>query len=281
MPEEAVIAQPALTPAPIIEDTAATCARIAQYRQLPECRYDGGQTNWDAIAMKLGWPLEQLNNFLRDNMGLIEYAEQISIQAAEQEVAAPTEAELIHPGPGLAGMPGAPPTPEEMAMAVARADEDMLQGGLESLGLTPDEAKEAVALQKFNHTHFIESMDMISAGVLRTSLRAQMEQKKIQERLEFVRAQIATFGEFHSDDLAEWEKKERLLMRQFTDVGDLLNNIQDTWYKGAAALAVIKMKARENNGHKTGFRTQRSNKPGFRPFVSEEGGSNDESTNPG
>lgn len=263
MPEETAILQDA-SKSPLIEDAAVICAKIARYRRLRECQKAAGETNWMKVAEKLGWTLQSLRTFLRSNMGLVEYAEQISMQSAEEQVRVPTEGEM------MIGLPGAPPTPEEIAQAVAKSDEALLQGGLESLGLTKDEAQEAMALQKFNRQHFLESMDMISAGVLRTSLRAQMEQKEIQKRLGFVRDIIATYGEFHSEELGEWEKKERLLMRQFTDVGTLLNQIQDTWYKGAAALAVIKMRARESSEHRTGFRTQRSNKPGFRPVVIEE-----------
>jgi hypothetical protein len=172
----------------------------------------------------------------------------------------PTNAELL-----TADIPSAAPTIEDMALAVGKADR-ALKEGLHKLGLSEKEVEQAQALQQFNRGHFADSMDMISAHVLKTSLKLGVQQTEIEERLEVCRKVIKEHGEFSSIERAQWVEEERLLVLQYRDIGNLLQKIHEGWYKGAAHLAMIRARyAGRPPGEKN--ITSPNKKPGFRPRV--------------
>lgn len=268
-----------LRPPPPLE-TADLVTMVVSYSRARACETKDvyRRTDWNLVAEKMGWTRAQLDEFRKANAHLIACAEEMVLMETPG-VKPPTDGDLIG-GPDVDALSSAP-TEEQMANAIALADNNITKG-LKSLGLKEKEVEIANALQAFNKDHFKESMDMISSGVLVTAIKLQVQQREIEERLEFVRSLIKEFGEFQSDDRQSWVKEERLLMLQYLEAGDLLNKIQDTWYRGAAYLAVIRARLRgEKNVNGRGvmqLRTQRSNKPGFRPSVviNQEGESSDE-----
>lgn len=228
-------------------DVVETCMRVS--RLIDQCPLPG-DTYW--VAEQLGWTETQLNEFTETYGSLLVNADKIINLP-------PTESEILNPS-----LPANAPSEEEITRAIQRADDNLLRRGLQSIGLTESEAQEAQALQQFNRENFRASMDMVSANTLRTSLKLAIQQRIIEQRVKFVRETIESYEEFSSEERTEWVREERMLMRQYVEIGELLNQIQDTWYKGSAALAVIKMKMRENNNANGRFMTQRSNQPGFR-----------------
>lgn len=254
-----------LQPPPTME-TADLVTMLVTYAGQPECQTPSETTDWDRVAVKMGWTRGQLDSFRHLNAHLISCAEEMVLMKTPK-VIPPTDADLIGADPNSLTIA---PTDQQIADSIAMADAN-LQKGLRSLGLNEKEIGLAQAQQEFNKTHFKESMDMISSGLLTTAIKIQSQQREIEERVSFVRSLIREFGEFQSDDRAAWIKEENLLMVQYTDLGDLLNRIQETWYRGAAFLAVIRSRMRGESGtngrYKLGGMTQRSNKPGFRPSV--------------
>jgi hypothetical protein len=235
---------------PLVE----TVSRVANLLNTMESR--------EMVAEQLGWSMQQLNEFCTQNEELFTMANEVILSVAPA-AAPPTdiEASFIKNTDIL----DAAPTPEQVTRAIQMSDRN-LKRGLRSIGLSEAEAEEAEALQKFNRGHFADSMDMISAHVLKTVLKLALQQRKIEERLAFIRIQLEAFGEFMSEERKAWVEEEDLLLTHYTEIGELVRRIQETWYKGSATLAVIRMRMK-NNGGNMNFNgsTQRSNKPGFRP----------------
>lgn len=249
-----------------IQSVADQVALLVQFASEEECRLDDGETNWDLVALKLGMSRDELDKFRDLNGYLIATANQLMIQA-HPPTPPPTDAELIIPLTPTKEQLSSDPSDQALALAVSTADSN-IAAGLKTLGLTDKEMDIAVSLQAFNKEHFKESMDMVSSSVLVTTLKLGTQQREIEARLEFVREQIKSFGQINSKEREEWVKEERLLVVQYVEIGDLLKSIQDTWYRGAAYLAVVRAKLRKEPGMTRTIpsdRTQRSNKPGFRP----------------
>lgn len=237
-------------PDQIIKTQVEQVSRVAELLNTMESR--------EMVAEQLGWTLEALDKFESDNANLFTMAREI-IESIEEPEPPPTDIE-----PSLAELPDEPPSIQDVALAVERADRN-LKRGLQAIGLTEREAEEAEALQQFNKNHFADSMDMVSSNVLRTALKLAVQQRILEGRLEFVRAQISEYGGFASEERDNWVKEEKMLTYQYIEIGELVKNIQDTWYKGAAVMAIIRVKMK--GGGNVGFNTQRSNKPGFRPTI--------------
>lgn len=260
---------------PIEIDLSEAVVLVNRYSD--EFKNEDGTPNDEIVAVNLGWTLEQLQEFRHDFEDLLEAEKEIA-KLAPPKVRAPTDIDVMLPGPG--SLPKEAPQLNDIAQAVEAAD-TALRKGFHNLGLTSREVEEAVAMQKFNGQYFKESMDLSSCNVMRTSVRLATQQGLIQARLEFVREQIdrANKGALKETGLTKeeqearriWVSEERQLVYQFTEIAELITKIADTWYNGAAKLALIKMKMRENganeneavNGAK--IITQRKNRPSFRP----------------
>jgi hypothetical protein len=251
---------------PPLTETADLVTLFVSYALSDECRGENKKPDWNKVASAMGWERQQLDQFRHNNAHLIACAEEMVLTKLPK-VKPPTDAELLGAD---ADSLEVRPTDQQLAQAIALSEQN-LQKGLRSLGLNESEVSLAQAQQEFNKTHFKESMDMISSGLLTTALKLQTQQREIEERVAFVRGLIREFGEFQSEDRSAWIKEENLLMMQYKELGDLLNRIQETWYRGAAFLAVIRSRLRGETGANGRYglegRTQRSNKPGFRPSV--------------
>lgn len=241
-------------------------------RYLQEARINGiGRESLTDVAERLGWTIQELSRFRRDYAALLNYDDSMNDGVTNfvqmpPPVLPPTGPELmIGNDPEL--LHAEAPTDEQLSVAVEAANQNLLQNGLMGMGFSAEEAVEAEALQKFNATHFKESMEIVASNGMRTSMKLATQQRHLEERLKEVRERIAEMGGIPSDERNQWVSEERLLMRQYAEFADLINRIQDTWFRGTAALAVAKMRMRNGNGGNTfpNAMTQRSNKPGFRP----------------
>lgn len=257
-----------LTPIP---QTAELVMMVVNYSNAPDCQSDDGWHNvdWNKVAAKMGWTREQLDEFRAINSDLIELGSKMVLQSPGT-ILPPTDTEIVLSGTSTTPLYNSP-TDEQLAMAVEAADSN-LPKGLRSLGLNQKEIGIAQSLAAFNKGYFKESMDMISSGVLVTAIKLQGQQREIEDRMKFVRTQIEEFGMFNTDDRKQWVNEEKLLTLQYIEIGRLLNDIQETWYRGAGYLALVRARMRGDttagsyapNGSR---KTQRMNKPGFRPTV--------------
>lgn len=249
-------------------DTVDMVALFVANAHSDDCRISDkdSRIDWDKVAEAMGWARDDLDAFRAENADLILTCEEMRLSAMP-DVKPPTEAELM--GKPAAGDLSVDPTDEQVALAIAHADLNLTRG-LEALGMQGREVEKAIALQRFNKEYFKESMDMISSGVLVTALKIQNEQEEIQTRIKFVREQIKAMGDASGKIRESWTREEKVLVQQFIEMGELLNRIQDTWYRGAAYLAVVRSRLRGEGACNPKFgseRTQRRNKPGFRPTV--------------
>lgn len=242
---------------PQTTSVAQTVVTVGRYMR--ENTDENGQPVISAVAQKLQWTTEQLQQFIAEYSDLLALASELAIQAPGDSIDPPTDSDLLEPDPDNAKLPEGAPSDHEIALAIERADEKLVRG-LRSIGLSDDVAEEALALQRFNNGHFRESMEIVSASVLKTDIMLARQQREIEQRLEFVRQEIRNPD--RAKDRDNFVREERMLMAQYIEVGQLLCNIQDVWYKGSAQLALIKMRL---NSTGPGGMTQRSNKPGFRP----------------
>lgn len=246
-----------------VKETADIVALILKIGQMEECQTDG-EADWDKVSGKIGWTREQLDDFRLGNSYLFELAENCVLSDARPRMHVQPEIEPL-PDPSERSLTRTP-TEAEMAAAVEFAD-SQLEKGLGTLGLNEKEVQVARSLQRFNKGYFKESMEMISSSVLVTALKIQSMQRDVEKRLTFVREQINEIGIYMTKERQMWTNEEKGLAVQYTELGSLLNNIQDTWYKGAAYLAIVRAKVQKANNERNGGMTQRSNKPGFRPTV--------------
>lgn len=254
LPDAAPVPMPELPPSDLVQRVAEVYFLTREH-----------QGNDLLVAQALDWTMDELNRFKRDNSALLDYAAQVQIENPDQQ-RPPTDIE-VNVTPEEASTPQAPPTTEEVARMVERAD-FALSNGLRAIGLTEEEAVEAEAMQKFNASHFKSSMDIVSTNLMRTGIKSAVQQRFLEERLKFVRTTLAGYGEFASEERTGWVLEENKLMMQWVEVGRLLKDIHEAWYKGAGTLALIKMKMGERQG--TNKRTQRTGKPAFRPTIHDQ-----------
>jgi len=239
---------------------AETVVLVGKYMR--EMCSDRGVPILHEIAARLGWTVPQLQAFRDENAQLLALDLELAAGNPPDPVLPPTDADMLEPGSvGQLNVPDGAPIDEELALAVKTADEKLMNG-LKAIGLNEKEVEIAQALQKFNQGHFRDSMDIVTTSVLRTDLKCVDQQDQVTQRLAMVRQQIASYDGFASEERDMWVKEERLLMQQFLELGQLTVNIQDTWYRGAAQLALMQMRWRQDGGSRM---TQRNNKPGFRP----------------
>jgi hypothetical protein len=206
------------------------------------------------ISEKLVWEPIKLMEFMACYEPLLNYENGLW-KSTPEVILPPSDADLL-----CQAIPDAAPTMQDIAAAIERSNSDIVKG-LRKIGLSEEEAIEAEALQQFNQRNFKESMDMVSSNALRTSLKLATQQRKIEERLVFVRVNIGVHeGEDEADRSLRsyWIKEENHLLDHYARIAEILNKIQETFYRGTAALAVIKMRMRD---HSNGI-TQR-NKPRF------------------
>jgi dimeric dUTPase (all-alpha-NTP-PPase superfamily) len=211
-------------------------------------------------AVTLGWEISRLERFVQL------YGPMLCYQSGDVDVVIEADPHATSPPNHI---PSGTPTDQQLADMVSEADAN-LKFGLKRLKLSDDEAEIAVALAEFNGGHFMESSGMISAQVLQTALKLGTQQRQIEERLRVVREEIANLDKKPTVAREQWVQEERMLSYQYIDIGRLLTDIQANWYKGAAQLALMKMKLRENNsgqGNGKYFKQRSKDKPGFRPTV--------------
>lgn len=200
-------------------------------------------------ANKLEIEPEILGKFIQQHRYLFNFYK--NVKQGEVPIEPPTQ-DMIRLGDGER------PSEEQLAKAVELADQK-LERGLRKMGLNEAEIQEWMACQEFNRDHFSESMDMVNATVAREQLMLSMEAKKIRERLKEVRSELAKYEMFPSDERKDFVKEEKSLVYQLVAIGELMRGNQDTWFRGAAALAMIRMRW----GDKEGGGMKRV-KPGFR-----------------
>lgn len=190
---------------PIEIDLSEAVVLVNRYSD--EFRNEDGTPNDEIVAVNLGWTLEQLQEFRHDFEDLLEAEKEIA-KLAPPKVRAPTDIDVMLPGPG--SLPKEAPQLNDIAQAVEAAD-TALRKGFHNLGLTSREVEEAVAMQKFNGQYFKESMDLSSCNVMRTSVRLATQQGLIQARLEFVREQIdrANKGALKESGLTKEEQEAK------------------------------------------------------------------------
>lgn len=237
-------------------DLAATVVRVG--RALRKHTQANGTTLWSRAAEELGWTVPQLKEFREEFAFLLNLDTELAM-ATPPPALPVSDADLLTSN-GHVEIPDEAPSDDALALAIKDADQKLAKG-LEALGLLPKEVQTAVALQSFNKHNFKESMDIVSSTVLRTDLKCVMQQDAITERLALVREQIKSYSDIASEERDQWVKEERLLMQQFIELGQLTVNIQDTWYKGAANLALVKFRMGHGSSPKMA-------KPGFRPNAS-------------
>lgn len=209
------------------------------------------------VADRMGWTLSDLTQFSEKYRDLITYDRQLWDSGETVVQAAPSELQIM-----MSEDDGSP-SPVQVALAIEKAD-SKLQKGLKKMGLSEEESEEWEALSQFNRDHFKESMDMVSANVARTSLRLSVEQKTIANRLAFVREQIRGSGGKPSPERRSWVDEENMLMTQYVEIGDLLRGMQDTWFRGAAQLALIRMRYGKGSAAGTaGPPTTKTGRPKF------------------
>lgn len=158
-----------------------------------------------------------------------------------------------------------PPTDEEVALAMASEDKRLLHKGLQGFGLTRAELEQSLNLQEFGRTRFRETIEIINASIIPTRIKLLTQQTIIQERLEFVRAQITRLGATISDERTAWVNEEKLLMSQYCEVVELASQITDQTNRGAVMMAMLKIKTGINGKMKPA-------KPGFSRTLDEPEG---------
>lgn len=233
-------------------NVAQAVSLVNQYwREAEEIELDVPEQN---VADRMGWTVEQLAQFSEQYRSLIVYERQLWKDADAQAPPPPTEAQV------LIGDAEAP-TDEQIAEAIEKAD-SKLQKGLKKMGLTQEERDEWEALHEFNRDHFKESMDMVSANVARTALKLSVQQKIVADRLIVVRQEIHKEAT-QTAKRKQWVEEERLLMAQYVEIGDLLRGMQDTWFRGAAQLALIRMRYGNQDYGAKGPPTTKTGRPKF------------------
>lgn len=223
---------------------------------LREAQQAGALDPVSLAAMELEWTEDQLNEFVHANRELITYDQQLP-ESSDPE--APDELAILvgsGNGPEL-------PTEAKIAMAIEQSD-SKLKTGLKKMGLTQAEADEWEACQAVSNQHFRESMDMISATVARQQLMLSIESRTIQKRLLKVREKITDADEGRETKRDMWIAEERSLVYQLCEVGNLMRANQDTWFRGSAQLALIRMRYGQKNGEQ-GHGPTKAVKPRFHP----------------
>lgn len=218
----------------------------------------GRKATASAIADRMGWTVRQLVDFRKEFKDLLDNDQQIT-ELLPERIQPPSEAEIMDARPEL---PAEVISDEQLA-SMLDSQETELQTGLKRIGFTDEESIEAEALQDFNRKHFKESMDMVSANVMRTSMKLSIQQRKIEGRLENVRDRLIVIGDNISDERAAWVQEERMLLAQYIDVGGLLQRIQETWYRGAAVIALARMR----HGRQGENQHAQLGKPKFKPML--------------
>lgn len=238
-----------------IANVAHTIAAVNQY--LYDAEQAGETAVMTTVSQRLGWTVQELSSFMDTYRCLLNYDSSLWQDGPPTVQAPPTELEVI-----LSDVNNVP-SEQEVVQAI-ESSEAKLTRGLRKMGLTESEADEWKACQEFNNNHFRESMDMISATVSRSQLMLARELTSIRDRLKFVREQIASYGEHHSQERNSWVTEERELTLQFVEVGNLMRGNQDTWFRGSAQLALIRMRYGKKDANQL---NTRAGKPKFSPNI--------------
>jgi hypothetical protein len=224
-----------------------------------EFRRPNGQPHIQQIREKLGWNIVQWSVFKKKCGHLInwDYIPKFSVIETRQ---------VVDPNGVKQGLEERGISAEAIADKIETSF-GQLRRDLYSIGLSPAEVDAAVAMQHFGQNRFANAMEMISSGVFSTAMKLQTEQRTIEKRLEDVRRVILEYGDFASDERDGWVAEEKNLIKSYATIGQLLSDIQDTWYQGSAQLALVRMRMRDDNGAPVRGVMKRSQRPGFSPRV--------------
>lgn len=226
-------------------------------------RNSRGKVKIACIKKQLGWNDTQWGAFNEQYGGMLTWEAMPKFSVLETP-------ETTDPDGVKSGLiqRGIDPTEVERRIEVTHGK---LKADLYSIGLTKQEVNAAIAMQNFGENRFANAMEMISSGVFATATKLQTRQKEVEERLKAVREAIEEYGPFPSEERTGWVEEEESLLKQYVAIGKLLSDIQDTWYQGAAQLALVKMRMRDDAqgapGGSSNQVTQRAGKPHFSPRV--------------
>lgn len=236
-----------------------TIALVNHYLQT--YRFKSGKPAIRKILAKLGWNQQQWAKFkYKAGQFLVwDKVEEFSVLVTEET----GDPKMVQQSLEKRGIPT-----EEIKKRVATAY-GSLKNDLQALGLTETEVEGALAMQTFGENRFANAMEVVSSGVFKTGVKLQTQQGIIEERLKTVRSQIAEYGTMACEERDNWVSEESKLVRQYAIIGKLLAEIQETWYQGAAQLALVRMRMRdeEKGGAPQGSNMKQVNKPRFRPTV--------------
>lgn len=132
-----------------------------------------------------------------------------------------------------------------------------------SMGMSRDEVAYAIALKNHSTNQFASQMEMVSSGGFVMNMKFHSRIKEIEERLDHVRDRIRNCGDKNDAERQAWVDEECKLMQQYTVIGKLLLDSQKGWYDGAAQLALVRSRVRQDQN---GF-PKKMGKPGFTPRV--------------
>jgi hypothetical protein len=226
------------------------------------CRRPNGRVSKEDIRAKLGWNNQQWAQFNKTCGHLLNWDQIPKLSVLETP-------EVVDPQGVKASLEERGISTEAIANRI-EVSFGQLRKDLYSIGLTRQEVDAAVAMQNFGENRFSNAMEMISSGVFATATKLQTRQREVEARLKEVRESIASYGGIASDERSVWVKEESDLTKQYVAIGKLLSEIQDTWYQGAAQLALVKMRMRDEGGGRMlspTEMTQRANRPHFSPRV--------------
>lgn len=153
---------------------------------------------------------------------------------------------------------------------VAKAAHIKLRSDLRQLGLTSQECDAAMGMQNFGKSRFADAMHMVSSSVFKTAMKLQTIQDILADQMKVCQKQIDGYGPIQSEDRDRWIEEMKGYVKQFALVGKLLNDIQRTWYEGAAELAMVEWRIKHtDDSGPAKIKFKGEGKPGFRATVIE------------
>jgi hypothetical protein len=180
----------------------------------------------------------------------------------------PRQAETVHRPPVQLPEPNGfeppevdyQPTRDEVALVESIVKEDeLLQFGLERLGLTPKEAAIALELQKFHEGHFVKSIQILGAGMTATCIKMMTQLAEVKDRIDEVRELQKKAGK--DQDRSALVDEETNMLRIYIQLGQTVRSMFQTAQHGAMlqAIAMYRKSGRGNT-------LKSANKPGFQPL---------------
>lgn len=233
---------------------------VNQYLQ--KHRQTNGKPAITRVLKELGWTRVQWNTFTKKagKFLIMDYIPEYSVLKTTES----GNPELVREALSKRGI-----RTEEIERRVSTAY-GSLKEDLAGLGLTEEEVDGCMAMQTFGENRFANAMEVISSGVFNTAVKLSTQQRMIEDRMKFVREQIKEYGSMVCAERNTWVSEEMKLVKQYALIGQLLADIQETWYQGSAQLALVKMRLRDEKvttGPTDGNNLRGNNKPRFRPTI--------------